>query len=154
MPLLAFCCEVTRLRKKDMEWIEPLRINLEGLVSVTEFVLETISVLCVIAGLIKTIQLAIVLARRRRRGTPYPFNKVRIRFGIWLALALEFQLGSDILATTIAPTLQELAKLALIAVIRTFLNYFLGKELDTEYKLEEETILATKPETSHEEPIV
>lgn len=120
-----------------MEWIEPLRINLEGLATITEFVLEAISVFCVIVGLIKTIQLAIVLSRHRRRNAPFSFNKIRLRFGIWLALALEFQLGADILATTIAPTPQELGKLALIAVIRTFLNYFLGKELETEYDLEE-----------------
>ncbi len=137
-----------------MEWIEPLKINLEGLVTFTEFVLEAISVLCVIAGLIKTIQLAVVLSHRRRRNAPFPFNKVRLRFGIWLALALEFQLGADILATTIAPTLEELSKLALIAVIRTFLNYFLGKELETESELEEKRILTTKPETTPENSIV
>ena len=100
-----------------MEWIEFLTINLEELVTVTEFVLEAISVICVIAGLIKTIQLAIALSRRHRRHTPFPFNQIRLRFGIWLALALEFQLGADILATTVAPSLEELGKLALIAVV-------------------------------------
>lgn len=120
-----------------MEWIELIETNLEGLVTVAELILETISVLCVIAGLIKTTQLAIALSRRHRRHTPFPFNQIRLRFGIWLALALEFQLGADILATTIAPSLEELGKLGLIAVIRTFLNYFLGKELETEYELEE-----------------
>jgi len=137
-----------------MEWIEPLRINLEGLATITEFVLEAISVLCVITGLIKTIQLTIALSRHRRRNTPFPFNKVRLRFGIWLALALEFQLGADILATTIAPTLEELGKLALIAVIRTFLNYFLGKELETEYDLEERRALAIESRSTSEDPVV
>lgn len=121
--------------------------------TVTEFVLETISVLCVIFGLIKTSQLAITLSRRHRRNTPYPFNKIRLRFGIWLALALEFQLGADILTTTIAPSLEELGKLALIAVVRTFLNYFLGKELETEYELEERATLATESRTTHEDLI-
>lgn len=137
-----------------MEWFEPLEASLKSLVTVTEFVLEAISVLCVIAGLIKTAQLALALARRHRRSTPYPFNKVRIQFGTWLALALEFQLGSDILATTIAPTLEALGKLALIAVVRTFLNYFLGKELEIEYKLEERAILASEQEHLKEDRIV
>jgi uncharacterized membrane protein len=128
-----------------VEWFEHLETGLKSLVTVSEFALEAISVLCVIAGLIKTLQLAMVLSRRHRRGTPYPFNKVRIRFGTWLALALEFQLGADILVTTIAPTFEELAKLALIAVVRTFLNYFLGKELETEFELEEKAILAEEP---------
>jgi uncharacterized membrane protein len=137
-----------------MEWIEPLRTNLEDLVAVSEFVLETISVFCVVAGLIKTIQLAIALSRRHRRNTRYPFNKIRIRFGTWLALALEFQLGADILATTIAPTLEELGKLALIAIVRTFLNYFLGKELETEYELEERATLAAQSELSSENTLI
>jgi uncharacterized membrane protein len=44
-------------------------------------------------------------------------------------LALEFQLASDIIKTTIAPTYEHLVQLGAIAVIRTFLNYFLSKEL-------------------------
>ena len=63
---------------------------------------------------------------------------MRLRFGLWLALALEFQLGADILSTTVAPTTQDLARLALIAIIRTFLNYFLSKEMEAEMALEKE----------------
>lgn len=119
-----------------MEWLEPLEASLSNVVTIAKFFLESISVTCVIFGLFKTIQLALKLNRRRGRH-PFPFNPVRLRFGTWLAMALEFQLGADILATTIAPTLEELAQLALIAVIRTFLNYFLGKELETEYDMQE-----------------
>jgi uncharacterized membrane protein len=39
-------------------------------------------------------------------------------------------LAADILATTVDPDLDSLIKLAIIAVIRTFLNYFLTKELE------------------------
>ncbi len=51
----------------------------------------------------------------------------RYCFGDWLATALEFQLAADILATTVDPDLDSLIKLGIIAVIRTFLNYFLAK---------------------------
>jgi uncharacterized membrane protein len=57
-----------------------------------------------------------------------------------LALALEFQLGADILGTTVAPTVQDLLRLGIIAVIRTFLNYFLGKEMEMELALERERL--------------
>lgn len=46
-----------------------------------------------------------------------------------IVTALEFQLASDILKTAIAPTYENLIQLGAIAVIRTFLNYFLSKEL-------------------------
>jgi uncharacterized membrane protein len=53
---------------------------------------------------------------------------------MWLALALEFQLGADILSTTVAPTFDSLGKLGILALIRTFLNYFLTRELEFQYK--------------------
>ena len=60
------------------------------------------------------------------------FNRTRLRFGRYLALALEFQLAADILSTTIAPGWNEIGKLAAVAVIRTLLNYFLQKEIEME----------------------
>jgi uncharacterized membrane protein len=55
---------------------------------------------------------------------------IRLRLGRWLALALEFELGADILRTAIAPTWYDIGQLAAIATIRTLLNYFLQKEID------------------------
>jgi uncharacterized membrane protein len=46
----------------------------------------------------------------------------------YLSLALEFQLGADILATAMAPGWEQLGKLGAIAVIRTGLNFFLMRE--------------------------
>ena len=57
-------------------------------------------------------------------------ENIRLRLGRWLALALEFELGADILRTAIAPTWTEIGQLAAIATIRTLLNYFLQKEID------------------------
>lgn len=55
---------------------------------------------------------------------------VRLRLGRWLAVALEFLLAADILQTAVAPTWDEIGKLAAIATLRTLLNYFLQKEID------------------------
>jgi uncharacterized membrane protein len=46
-----------------------------------------------------------------------------------LTIALELLLAADILATAIAPTWDDIGKLAAIAVLRTALNYFLEREL-------------------------
>jgi uncharacterized membrane protein len=48
----------------------------------------------------------------------------------WLLLGLEFMLAADIVRTAIAPTWDDIGKLASIAVIRTFLNIFLERDLD------------------------
>ena len=60
------------------------------------------------------------------------FVGVRLGLGRYLALGLEFQLASDILSTAVAPTFEEIGKLAAIAAIRTALNYFLAKEIERE----------------------
>ncbi len=60
---------------------------------------------------------------------PEAKENLRLRLGRWLAVALEFELGADILRTAIAPTWSEIGMLAAIAAIRTGLNYFLEKEI-------------------------
>jgi uncharacterized membrane protein len=57
-------------------------------------------------------------------------EQVRLKLGRWLAVALEFELGADILRTAVAPTWSEIGQLAAIAAIRTLLNYFLQQEID------------------------
>jgi len=128
-----------------MEWIEAIETSLSYVVAIAQLCLESTSVLCVILGLLRSLRLAVRLVRQHQTSGIFPFNYIRLRFGMWLALALEFQLGADILGTTLNPSVEELIKLAVIAIIRSFLNYFLGKELEKELdidnrreKLEEE----------------
>ena len=52
------------------------------------------------------------------------------RFGVWLLLGLEFELAADIIGSVISPTWMDIGELGAIAVIRTFLNYFLEKDLE------------------------
>ncbi len=52
------------------------------------------------------------------------------RFGMWLLLGLEFELAADIIGSVFSPSWEEVGKLGAIAVIRTFLNYFLEHDLE------------------------
>ena len=52
-----------------------------------------------------------------------------LRFATWILLALEFALAADIVRTAVAPTWEDITKLAVIATIRTMLNYFLAKDI-------------------------
>jgi uncharacterized membrane protein len=72
------------------------------------------------------------LLRVAPRRNPHEFVRVRLTLGRFLALGLEFQLASDVLRTAIAPSFEELGKLAAVAAIRTALNYFLAKEIKEE----------------------
>ena len=57
-------------------------------------------------------------------------KEVFLRFAMWLVLGLEFELAADVVRTVIAPSWEELGRLGAIAAIRTFLNYFLEKDLE------------------------
>ena len=56
---------------------------------------------------------------------------VWLKFGVAIALALEFALAADIIRSTIAPSWDAIGKLAAIAVIRTLLNVFLMRDLES-----------------------
>src|SRR5712672_1677740 len=58
-----------------------------------------------------------------------PMREIWLRYGRWLIAALTFQLAADIVATSIAPSWQEIGKLGAVAVIRTFLDFFLERDL-------------------------
>jgi len=59
-----------------------------------------------------------------------------LKFATWILLALEFALAADIVRTAVAPTWNDIWKLAVIAVIRTMLNYFLARDIADFSKLE------------------
>jgi uncharacterized membrane protein len=54
---------------------------------------------------------------------------VWLRYTRWLVAGLTFQLAADIIETSISTGWESVGRLAAIAVIRTFLNYFLERDL-------------------------
>ena len=60
--------------------------------------------------------------------TPFNQRAIWLRFAGWILLALEFSLGADVVGTAIAPTWDAIGKLGAIAVIRTFLSFFLARD--------------------------
>ncbi len=56
-------------------------------------------------------------------------KRIWVGFAMWLLLGLELELAADIIRSVVAPTWQDIGKLAAIAAIRTLLNYFLGRDV-------------------------
>jgi uncharacterized membrane protein len=56
-------------------------------------------------------------------------RQIWLKFATWILLALEFALAADIVRTAVAPTWEDITKLAVIAIVRTMLNYFLAKDI-------------------------
>src|SRR5678810_310401 len=91
--------------------------------------IKGVAVLLVAWGSIEAAVGCIALVARRQAGHGTR-KEVWRRFGVWLLLGLEFELAADIIETVISPEWIDIAQLGAIAVIRTFLNYFLEKDLE------------------------
>jgi uncharacterized membrane protein len=107
--------------------MESTEIFLEVIVRAISLALEFSAVLCILVGFVSAFTL--LFKSKQIKFSPL-HNRLRLKFGGWLVLALEFQLASDIIKTTVSPTYENLIQLGAIALIRTFLNYFLTKELN------------------------
>jgi uncharacterized membrane protein len=95
---------------------------------------ETVGALVIGLGIVNA---AYLFARALIPPQVKNYNRVRLTLARYLALALEFQLGADILSTAVAPTWDQIGKLGAIAVIRTALNFFLTREMRDERETNE-----------------
>ncbi|GAB4152929.1 MAG: hypothetical protein Fur0046_32740 [Cyanobacteria bacterium J069] len=99
---------------------------LHELALLLKIILEFIAILIVAIALLKSIR-QYVRYFRHQSYTVQP--SIRLELGISLALALEFLLAADVVGTAVSPRWNEIAKLAAITGIRTFLNFFLHREV-------------------------
>lgn len=76
--------------------------------------------------------LAGIAAMLRRPGSENMLAVTYVRFGRWLVAGLTFQLAADVIETATTSTANgwyDVGRLAAIAVIRTFLSYFLERDM-------------------------
>lgn len=100
------------------------------LAAVAEFFAALIVALAVLEASARALTLFMPSAwRNSRTHHLHEKEQVRLRLGRWLTVALEFLLAADVLRTAVAPTWDDIARLAAIVAIRTLLNYFLEKEI-------------------------
>ncbi len=92
---------------------------------------EISSVAIIALGLVVALYLFLraIIARRK-----IEYVRLRLVFGRFLVIALEFQLAADIIGTAVAPSWEQIGQLAAIALIRTFLSYFMNREIKSEEK--------------------
>lgn len=102
---------------------------LRFIASIAALSLELTVVLVVLFGAGEAVLRVVVRIVWRRPGT-WSRRAIWLRFATWILLALEFALGADIIRTAIAPTWDDIGKLASIAAIRTGLSFFLEKDIE------------------------
>ncbi len=90
--------------------------------------IDAMAVLIIVAGTIE-----MFIACVRSVFTPSPTGRdlrdAYLRYARWLMAGLTFQLANDIIISARAPSWDDIGRLAAIAFIRTFLNFFIERDI-------------------------
>jgi uncharacterized membrane protein len=92
--------------------------------------LHALAVLVIVVGTVQSLFIGFQ-ALRNPSPSGVHFRNAYLSYARWLIGALTFQLAADIVQTAITPVWNwnEIGHLAAIAVIRTFLNFFLERDV-------------------------
>ncbi len=103
----------------------------EALLHATEWSILLIDSIALALVLLGTLE-AVVNGLRMMLSSPNGHRKrdAWLRYARWLVAALTFQLAADIVETSITTDWMAIGRVGAVAVIRTFLNYFLEKDLE------------------------
>jgi uncharacterized membrane protein len=90
-------------------------------------IFDAMALMVIVIGSIEVFfgSLWVMLSSRSGHEVPY----VWLRYARWLVAGLTFQLAADIIDTSITTGWDAIGRTAAVAAIRTFLNYFLERDL-------------------------
>jgi uncharacterized membrane protein len=102
----------------------------EWLVTWTEYTILVIDIMALIIVAFSTLEAfvsAVLMAFKVPTGRDR--RMIWLRYARWLVAALTFQLAADIIETSITTGWEALLQIAVVALVRTFLNYFLDRDV-------------------------
>jgi uncharacterized membrane protein len=94
------------------------------------------SIVILIFGSVHAI-VVFLLNELKRMGGKFDLEKIasiRIQLGQYLLLGFELLIVSDVIATIVEPTIDELIQVGGVVVIRTVLSFFLNREIEAQKK--------------------
>ena len=104
---------------------------LKGIAEKIALAVELIAALLIAYGALEALVRLILPKPREQTNVRFARRReVFLRFGVWMLLGLEFELAADIVRSAISPSWTAIGQLGAIAAIRTFLNYFLEKDIE------------------------
>jgi len=91
------------------------------------FGIELVAIFVVTIGTLEAVAAAVRMLITGR--SDMARREALLKYARWLVAGLTFQLAGDIVHTAVAPSWDDLGRLAAIAVIRTFLTFFLERDI-------------------------
>ena len=107
----------------------PLAILNSGLILIKKVLALLGSLVILMGAIYATCQFVTKMGSRSVRHQIFNFDVIRLDLGRAIILGLEFIIASDVIETTTTPDYYSVGILGLLVLIRTFLNYFLNKDL-------------------------
>lgn len=89
--------------------------------------IDAIALLAIVFGSLEVLARAVPLAFRANAG--HALRDTWLRYARWLVAGLTFQLAADIIETSISTSWETIGRVGAVAVIRTFLDYFLDRDV-------------------------
>lgn len=105
--------------------MENLIENLKFLVNITRFIIAFLGLIIICISAIRAFYNYIFQLFTKQMDV----NLIRLDLGRNILVALEFIVAADILGSILSPTYYEIGILILLVLIRTFLGFFLNKEI-------------------------
>jgi uncharacterized membrane protein len=122
---------------------QPVR---EWLVLISEPVITAIDAIALLVIAVGTAKVSVSVVRAAIKPLGrQEARKVWLRYSRWLVAALTFQLAADIIETSVSTSWQTIGRVGAIAVIRTFLNYFLEHDVEQQQREGDTQAAAGKP---------
>jgi uncharacterized membrane protein len=94
-------------------------------------IIDAIAFLVIVAGTLQVI--GRLVGAELKGASNQDKREIGLAYARWLIVALTFQLAADIIETSISTSWEAIGRLGAIAVIRTFLEFFLGRDV-TEWR--------------------
>jgi len=102
----------------------------------TILAIDFIALAVIVVGTLIALKDGIVLLIAQHEIERHARRRLWMHYSHWLVAGLTFQLAADIIESSITPDWDGIGRLAAVAVIRTFLNYFLERDVSEIRELE------------------
>ena len=105
--------------------------HIQYILSQIAAVVDVIGVIILLYGFIKVlIKYVLIEIKNFKMTSVRDLQPIRCEIGIYILLALDFLIASDIIHTITELTDKQLIELSVMIVLRTAIGYFLGKEVN------------------------
>jgi uncharacterized membrane protein len=119
----------------------------EWFVAVSESAITVLDAIALLAIALGTVEVIVRIAHAYlfMNADMRELRDAWIRYARWLVAALTFQLAADLVETSISTSWVTVGRVGAIAVIRTFLEYFLDRDLTEIRRRQREPAVSEPP---------